>query len=62
MNVRAAVGDGIQVIDVGESADKFNAFNERTLGPTVIEVMGEPPADAPTPEPEITELHNVYQP
>jgi hypothetical protein len=62
IHTAAAVGDGIRVIDVWESADKFNAFNEGTLGPIVIEVMGEPPADAPTPEPEITELHNVYQP
>ena len=63
IHTAADIGDGmLRVVDVWESAEQFNAFNEGTLMPIVVEVMGEPPAETEPAPPEITELHNVYQP
>ena len=63
IHTAARVGDEIRVIDVWESAEQFETFNNERLMGTATEVMGEPPADAPPPSPpEVTELHNVYRP
>ena len=45
----------MKVVDIWESAEKFGAFAEGTLGPKAAEVLGD---GGPTPEPQIEELHN----
>ena len=50
----------MKVIDVWESADAFNAFAERRLGPAVAEVLGDGGGEAPGPE--VRELYNVIRP
>ena len=49
------MGGSMRIVDVWESAEKFEAFGE-TLGPAVESVMGE---GGPGPQPEIQELHNL---
>jgi hypothetical protein len=49
-------GGTMKVVDIWESAEKFGAFAESTLGPAVAEVMG---GDGPGPQPQIEELHNL---
>ncbi len=55
--VHSAVDKGgtMKIVDIWESAEKFGAFGEGTLGPAVAEVMGE---GGSPPTPEIEELHN----
>ena len=59
VHTAAQVGDGMRIIDVWESADAFNTFNNGPLMKAVIEVMGE---GGPPAQPEITELYNVLTP
>jgi hypothetical protein len=55
--VHSAVDNGgtMKIVDIWESADKFGAFAEGTLGPQVAEVLGE---GGSPPTPQIEELHN----
>jgi hypothetical protein len=64
LHTGAEVGDElVRVVDVWESADHWNRFNEGRLGAAIVEVMGEPPPGAPPPpEPQFTELHTVIVP
>ena len=63
IHTAAAVGEGMmRVVDVWESAEHFNAFNEERLMALASEVMGDPPVDTEPTPPEITELHNVHRP
>jgi hypothetical protein len=48
-------GGRMKIVDIWESADKFGAFAQGTLGPAVAEVMGD---SGSAPDPEIEELHN----
>ena len=52
-------GETLQVLDVWESPEAFQAFAESRLGPGIAETLGD---DAPSvpPEPRFTELHNAY--
>lgn len=53
------LGDGKwRAFDVFESEDAFNKFREGTLGPAVVEVVGE---DAPAPKIEIYELRDLFK-
>ena len=52
-------GGKMKVVDVWESADKFQAFADEKIGPVVAEVVGE---DAPEPKIEIEELHDLIRP
>jgi len=62
IHTAAQVGDNMRVVDVWESEEAFNSFNDQTLMPAVMEVMGQPPeGTTPTP-PEIRQLHNVIKP
>ena len=54
-------GGSMRIVDVWESEDAYNKFNEERLGAAVVEVMGEAPEGA-QPEPEVRELANVIKP
>jgi hypothetical protein len=54
-----AGGGKMKVVDVWESAEKFQTFAEEKIGPVVAEVVGEA---APEPKIEIQELHDLIQP
>ena len=53
--------NGMRVVDVWESEDAYNKFNEERLGAAVVEVMGPAPEGA-QPESEVRELTNVIKP
>ena len=62
IHTAAQVGDNMRVVDVWESEEAFNSFNDQTLMPAVTEVMGAPPPDTTPTPPEIRKLHNVIKP
>jgi hypothetical protein len=62
LHTGAAIDGGIRVIDVWESEDHFNRFNDDRLGPAVMAVMGPPPEDAPAAGPQVTDLIRVINP
>jgi hypothetical protein len=54
---------GMRTVDVWESEEAFNKFQQERLGPAVAEVLGGPPADAgERPGPEILEIYNLVKP
>ncbi len=52
----------MRVTDVWESEDHWNRWRDGRLGAAIVAVMGEPPADAPPPDFQITELRTVINP
>ena len=62
VHTAARVGDDIRIVDVWESQGDYEKFLEDRLGPAVVEVMGPPPQDAPPPNLDFQELHNVIKP
>ena len=62
IHTAAQVGDNMRVVDVWESEEAFNSFNEQTLMPAVMEVLGPPPPDTTPTPPQIHELHKVISP
>lgn len=56
--VHSAVDNGgtVKVVDIWESAEKFNDFAQNTLGPIAAEVLG---GDGPPPDPQIEEVHHL---
>jgi hypothetical protein len=46
------------VFDVWESREAFERFDEELLRPAILEVAGE---NAPTPQREIFEVHDLQQ-
>src|SRR5262245_51573042 len=59
----ADVGGGrMKVVDLWESADKWEAFLNGPLGAAVVEVMGPPPEDAGPPPIEVHEVREMVRP
>ncbi|HSJ73342.1 MAG TPA: hypothetical protein VK904_03420 [Miltoncostaeaceae bacterium] len=53
---------GFRVVDVWESREAWDRFNDERLGPAVREVIGGLDPHPPPPRTEIYELYNVLRP
>lgn len=56
VHTAGATGGGMRIFEVWESREAYDRFQNERLLPTVRKVIGE---DAPQPQTEIYELHNV---
>ncbi|HKG36327.1 MAG TPA: hypothetical protein VKA89_07830 [Solirubrobacterales bacterium] len=53
-------GGGLRIVDVWDSREAYDRFDEERLGPALREAMPEMPADAPGPQ--FHEVENTIQP
>ena len=56
LHIAGPVDEGWRVITVWDSKDAFQQFAQETLGPTIREIGGE---GAPTPQPQVNDVHNL---
>ena len=62
-HVLPETSDGVHVVDIWESQEDFQKFNDERLLPTMQKVLSERgvPLDGPLPEPTVDEAYDVVR-
>jgi hypothetical protein len=62
-HVMTATADGVHVVDIWESRDRFQEFNDARLGPAMQKVLGERGVslDGPPPEPTVDDAFDLVR-